>query len=92
MWLTSQLCEDPSKGDKTLRFTGDSDAHIVRGLMAIVFGIFSQKTPREILDTDYQSIFDTLDLKDHISPQRSNGLNAMVQRIKSEAQTVLQAQ
>ncbi len=92
VWLTSQLCEDPSKGDKTLRFTGDSDAHIVRGLMAIVFGIFSQKTPREILDTDYQSIFDRLDLKDHISPQRSNGLNAMVQRIKSEAQTVLQAQ
>ena len=92
VWLTSQLCEDPSKGDKTLHFTGDSDAHIVRGLMAIVFGIFSQKTPREILDTDYQSVFDTLDLKDHISPQRSNGLNAMVQRIKSEAQTVLQAQ
>lgn len=92
VWLTSQLYQDQDKGEKTLRFTGDSDAHIVRGLMAIVFGIFSQKTPGEILETDYQSIFDRLDLKDHISPQRSNGLNAMVQRIKSEAQTVLQEQ
>ena len=90
VWLTSQLCQDPDKGEKTLRFTGDSDAHIVRGLMAIVFGIFSQKTPDEILEIDYQGIFDRLDLKDHISPQRSNGLNAMVQRIKSEAQVVLQ--
>ena len=92
VWLTSQLYQDPDKDEKRLQFTGDSDAHIVRGLMAIVFGIFSQKTPSEILATDYQSIFDRLDLKDHISPQRSNGLNAMVQRIKSEAQAVLQDQ
>lgn len=85
VWLTAQKSENSDQKAITLHFTGDSDAHIVRGLMAIVFAIYSGKTADEILEIDYQKIFNTLGLKDHISPQRSNGLNAMVQRIRDEA-------
>lgn len=89
VWVTSELRPDKETGESILHFSGDSDAHIVRGLMAIVFGIFSDKTPDQIIDTDYQSIFQTLDLKDHISPQRSNGLNAMVARIQADAKNAI---
>ena len=89
VWLTSKLIEGPGDGGKKLHFTGDSDAHIVRGLMAIVFSIFSGKAPSEIVETDYQAIFDELQLKDHISPQRSKGLVAMVNRIQSDAREAL---
>lgn len=84
VWLSAERKQSEG-GDRILCFKGDSDAHIVRGLMAIVFAIFSGHAPEAILKTDHQAIFDRLDLKDHISPQRSNGLNAMVQRIRSEA-------
>jgi cysteine desulfuration protein SufE len=85
VWLTSELQNEENK----IILTGDSDAHIVRGLMAIVFAIFSGKSPEEILKIDVQSIFKTLGLNEHISPQRSNGLNAMVKRIQSDAQLAL---
>ena len=89
VWLTSELRVNPEGGDKVLHFTGDSDAHIVRGLIAIVFGIYSDKTPKDILSINHQEIFQTLDLKDHISPQRSNGLSAMVKRIQADAANAL---
>lgn len=85
VWLTSELKNEENK----IILSGDSDAHIVRGLMAIVFAIFSGKSPEEILKIDVQSIFKTLGLNEHISPQRSNGLNAMVKRIQSDAQLAL---
>ena len=85
VWLTSELKNEENK----IILSGDSDAHIVRGLMAIVFTIFSGKSPEEILKIDVQSIFKTLGLNEHISPQRSNGLNAMVKRIQSDAQHAL---
>lgn len=85
VWLTAKP-ENSDNANTIIRFTGDSDAHIVRGLMAIVFAIFSGKSAHEILATDHQAIFNRLDLKDHISPQRSNGLNAMVERIRREAE------
>ena len=85
VWLTSELKNEENK----IILSGDSDAHIVRGLMAIVFAIFSSKSPEEILKIDVQSIFKTLGLNEHISPQRSNGLNAMVKRIQSDAQHAL---
>lgn len=85
VWLTSELKNEENK----IILSGDSDAHIVRGLMAIVFAIFSGKAPEEILKIDVQSIFKTLGLNEHISPQRSNGLNAMVKRIQSDAQLAL---
>lgn len=87
VWLTSELITPEGSIGPVLHLTGDSDAHIVRGLMAIVFRIFSDKTPAEIMATDVDAIFKTLDLKDHISPQRSNGLIAMVKRIQSDAAT-----
>ena len=85
VWLTSKLNNEKDQ----IILTGDSDAHIVRGLMAIVFAIFSEKSPEEILKIDVQSIFKTLGLNEHISPQRSNGLNAMVKRIQSDAELAL---
>jgi len=91
VWVTSKIIKS-NDGDKSLLyFKGDSDAHIVRGLIAIVFGIYSGKTAEEIIKTDHQMIFDKLGLKDHISPQRSNGLIAMVKRIRADAENLLKA-
>lgn len=72
--------------DGTLHFIGDSDAHIVRGLVAIVIAIFSDKTPAEILATDPEPLFDRLQLREHITPQRSNGVKSMILRIKKDAE------
>ena len=74
-----------------LSFTGDSDALIVKGLIAIAFMIFSGKTPEEILAIDAGAIFARLGLKDHLTPQRSNGLASMVARIKADARQILAA-
>ncbi len=72
--------------DGRLHFRGDSDAHIVRGLIAILLKIYNDKNPADILTLDPVEIFTQLDLKDHLTPQRSNGFAAMVQRIRSEAE------
>tara|TARA_R110002096_G_scaffold435548_1_gene661441 strand:- start:97813 stop:98214 length:402 start_codon:yes stop_codon:yes gene_type:complete len=68
-------------GDK-ITFKGDSDAHIVRGLVYIIMTIFSRKTPQEIIDTDATAILTELGLSQHLSPMRTNGLFSMVERIK----------
>jgi len=65
-----------------------SEAHIVKGLVAVALEIFSGRRPREILALDAEDILDKLDLSEHLSPQRSNGLRAMIGRIKSEAERV----
>jgi len=75
--------------DPHLDFTGDSDALIVKGLIAIVFALLSGRPAREILATDAQAVLDSLGLKDHLTPQRSNGLASMVARIRADAQTAL---
>jgi cysteine desulfuration protein SufE len=72
-----------------LSFRGDSDAHIVRGLIAILFALFSGKTAREILATDAVAVFDSLGFREHLTPQRSNGLRSMVERVKSDARNAL---
>lgn len=74
-----------------LHFVGDSDALIVKGLIAIAFMIFGDRPAREILETDAQPIFAELGLKEHLTPQRSNGLASMVVRIKSDAARALAA-
>jgi cysteine desulfuration protein SufE len=66
-----------------------SDAHIVRGLVAIALSIFSGKSAEEILKTDEQEVFNSVGLQDHLTPQRANGLRSMVQRIKAIAQASL---
>ena len=90
VWLVSHVTPDGGAGP-TLRFDGDSDAHIVRGLIAILFALYSGKSAREILATDAIAVFDRLGLREHLTPQRSNGLRSMVERIRNDAQAALAA-
>jgi cysteine desulfuration protein SufE len=66
----------------------DSDAFIVKGLIAVLLTIYSGKTAREILDTDGPAQLDRLQLASHLSPTRKNGLFAMVQRVRELAQAI----
>lgn len=86
VWLNTTTISRENDHAKALRFTGDSDAHIVSGLIAILFAIFQDKTPKEILSIDAPAVFDGLGLKDHLTPQRSNGLASMMERIKKDAE------
>jgi len=83
VWLATHVESDG--GAPHLTFKGDSDAHIVRGLIAILFAIYDGKRADEILATDAIPIFEGLGLKEHLTPQRSNGFAAMVARIKADA-------
>ena len=69
----------------TMTWLGDSDAHIVRGLIAILLDLYSGRTPREVLDFDAKGAIQRLGLSEALSSQRSNGLNAMIQRIRADA-------
>ena len=88
VWLTTQVRRDGETGP-VLSFVGDSDAHIVRGLIAILFAIYSDKSARDILATDALALFDRLGLREHLTPQRSNGLRSMVDRINRDARAAL---
>ena len=82
VWLvTSVESGDPVR----LEFRADSDAHIVRGLVAILLAAYSGRSPEQILAVDIRSLFERLDLASHLSPSRSNGFFAMVERIKGTA-------
>ena len=69
----------------TMTWLGDSDAHIVRGLIAILLDLYSGRTPQEVLNFDAKGAIQRLGLSEALSSQRSNGLNAMIQRIRSDA-------
>ena len=84
VWLATSVEPNGAAGP-VLTFEGDSDAHIVRGLIAILFIVYSGKPAREILDTDAVALFERLGLREHLTPQRSNGFRAMVERIKADA-------
>jgi cysteine desulfuration protein SufE len=88
VWLLTHVAPDGAAGP-TLNFEGDSDAHIVRGLIAILFALYSGKRAREILDTDALALFDRIGLRENLTPQRSNGLRSMVERIRAEAKAAL---
>lgn len=88
VWLTTSVQKDGAAGP-VLTFCGDSDAHIVRGLIAILFALYSGKTAQEILATDQSALFVRLGLREHLTPQRSNGLKSMVARIRAEAEAAL---
>jgi len=90
VWLVTHVKPDGSAGP-ILRFEGDSDAHIVRGLIAILFALYSGKSAREILAVDALALFDRLGLQENLTPQRSNGLRSMVERIRAEAKNALAA-
>ena len=90
VWLATEVKPDGADGP-VLSFSGDSDAHIVRGLIAILFAIYSGKQAREILGTDAVALFEQMGLREHLTPQRSNGFRSMVQRIKSDAMAAMAA-
>jgi cysteine desulfuration protein SufE len=72
-----------------LVFVGDSDAHLVRGLIAVLFSLYSGKPADAILAIDANAALGRLHLKEHLTPQRSNGLVAMVERIRTDAREAL---
>jgi len=82
VWMVSEVDAQTSR----LRFRGDSDAHIVRGLIALVLAYYDDHTPTDILTRDVSEFFQRLDLQSHISSQRANGVRSMVNRIKTIAQ------
>ncbi len=87
VWVESTVVSDDA-GTPHIVLRGDSDAHIVRGLITLVFALYSGKTPAEIGTTDAQPVFERLGLSSHLTPQRSNGVRAMVERIKTDARAV----
>lgn len=84
VWLDTTVSRNGAESP-ILTFEGDSDAHIVRGLIAILFAIFSGKPARHILETDALALFERMGLKEHLTPQRSNGFRSMVERIRADA-------
>ena len=85
VWLISE------RKNGKLTFVGASDAHIVRGLIAILLELYNGKTPDEILGIDAKAVLSQLGLDTHLSQQRSNGLFSMVERIRSDARTSSQS-
>ena len=88
VWLVTHVKPDGT-GGPVLQFVGDSDAHIVRGLIAILFALYSGKNARDILSIDAEAVFSGLGLRENLTPQRSNGLRSMVERIRAEARAAL---
>lgn len=88
VWLTTRRGggEDP-----VIEFSGDSDAHIVRGLVALMLALYSGRKASEILATDAEGVLAGLGLDEHLTPQRSNGLRSMVKRIRNDATAALAA-
>jgi cysteine desulfuration protein SufE len=83
VWLEKSVRQEAD--GPHLDFRGDSDALIVRGLVAIVIALFSGRAARDIAAIDAEAVFETIGLREHLTAQRSNGLRSMVNRIKSEA-------
>lgn len=83
VWLVSE------PAGQRLVFRGDSDAHIVRGLIAILLALYSGRSAREIAETDPEKVFQRIGLRDHLTSQRSNGLSSMVARIRHDAEAAL---
>lgn len=88
VWLDTHVRPDRA-GGPILTFIGDSDAHIVRGLIAILLALFSGKHAKDILATDAVALFDEMGLREHLTPQRSNGFRSMVERIRTEARAAV---
>ena len=90
VWLSKRI-ERNGPGEPVLKYRGDSDAHIVRGLIAILLTLYSGHTPQQILSTDAIAVLDECGFREHLTPQRSNGLRAMVERIRADARATLAA-
>ncbi|MBB4198441.1 cysteine desufuration protein SufE [Rhodoblastus sphagnicola] len=90
VWLQTTISRN-ADGVPVLNFLGDSDAHIVRGLVALTLAYFSGHTAKEIIAADAPALFRRLGFEQHLTPQRSNGLRSMVDRIKRDAAAALAA-
>ena len=90
VWLDTKVRANGA-GGPVLTFEGDSDAHIVRGLIAVLFALYSGKSARDILAIDALSLFERMGLREHLTPQRSNGFRAMVERMRADARAALAA-
>jgi cysteine desulfuration protein SufE len=88
VWLQTNVRPNGA-GGPVLIFLGDSDAHIVRGLIAILFATYSGKSAKDILDIDALALFERMGLREHLTPQRSNGFRSMVERIRADARAAL---
>jgi cysteine desulfuration protein SufE len=86
VWLTTEY---GTGSDPVVTFQGDSDAHIVRGLVAILLALYSGRKASEIVATDAEDTLKALGLDEHLSSQRSNGLRSMVKRIRHDADLAL---
>ena len=86
VWVATRV--EPDGSNDVMHFAGDSDALIVRGLVAIVIALFDGKNAAQVLTTDAEAVFDRLDLRSHLTAQRSNGLRALVDRIRSDAEAI----
>jgi cysteine desulfuration protein SufE len=86
VWL---LTHRTDQRDPVLTFEGDSDAHIVRGLVAIMLALFSGRRASDIVQVDAEGLMNELGLDEHLTPQRANGLRSMVKRIKRDAEESL---
>ncbi len=87
VWLVAE--QHAADGAPGLRFRGESDAMIVQGLVAVLLALYSDRPARDIAETDAIALFDELGLREHLTTQRSNGLVAMVNRIRNEARAAL---
>jgi cysteine desulfuration protein SufE len=88
VWLSKRI-DRKGSDEPVLNYLGDSDAHIVRGLIAILLTLYSGHTPQQILATDAIALFNEFGFREHLTPQRSNGLRSMVERIRSDARQAL---
>ncbi len=88
VWLTSRT---DRSNPPVLTFRGDSDALIVRGLIAILVTLYSGRTATGIATIDPEAIFAKIGLRDHLTAQRSNGLSSMVARIRRDAEQAVAA-
>ncbi len=88
VWLARDI-DRSNRQSPILNFRGDSDAHIVRGLIAILLSLYSGRSAQDILSADALKVFNELGFADHLTPQRSNGLRAMVERIRADARETL---
>ena len=88
VWLDTSVRPNGA-GGPVLTFVGDSDAHIVRGLIAILFAMYSGRSAKDILASDAVALFERIGLREHLTPQRSNGFRSMVERIHSDARAAL---
>lgn len=88
VWLSRNATRNDA-GEPVLDYLGDSDAHIVRGLIAILLTLMSGRAPQQILATDAVAVFNELGFAEHLTPQRSNGLRAMVERMRADARAAM---